>query len=87
VSRLRVLVLGPDCNPEGVSIPYVTYSHAAALTQNHDVSLVIRLTVEDRVRRAKVRRVPNRRIEIAGRPSRLARGSSAAAAIRDDTSW
>jgi glycosyltransferase involved in cell wall biosynthesis len=54
VSRLRVLVLGPDCNPEGVSIPYVTYSHAAALTQNHDVSLVIRLTVEDRVRRAKV---------------------------------
>ena len=34
MSRLRILVLGPDCNPEGISIPYVTYSHAAALAQN-----------------------------------------------------
>jgi len=53
MSRLRILVLGPDCNPEGVSIPYVTYSHAAALAESHDVSLVIRSTVEEPVRRAK----------------------------------
>jgi len=53
MSRLRILVLGPDCNPEGISIPYVTYSHAAALAQLHDVSLVTRSTVEDPVRRAK----------------------------------
>src|SRR5271163_324316 len=53
MGRLRILVLGPDCNPEGISIPYVTYSHAAALAQNHDVSLVVRSTVEDSVRRAK----------------------------------
>ena len=36
MSRLRILVLGPDCNPEQVSIPLVTYSHAAALAQLHD---------------------------------------------------
>ncbi len=65
MSRLRILVLGPDCNPEGVSIPYVTYSHAAALTQNHDVSLVVRSTVEDRVRRAKT---PFRSIEVIRMP-------------------
>lgn len=53
MGRLRVLVLGPDCNPEGISIPYVTYSHAAALSQLHDVSLVVRSTVEEPVRRAK----------------------------------
>ena len=53
MGRLRILVLGPDCNPEGISIPYVTYSHAAALAQNHDVCLVVRSTVEDSVRRAK----------------------------------
>ena len=69
MSRLRILVLGPDCNPEGISIPYVTYSHAAALTQDHDVSLVIRSTVEDRVRRAKA---PFRSIEVV-RMARLER--------------
>ena len=66
MSRLRILVLGPDCNPEGISIPYVTYSHAAALTQNHDVSLVIRSTVEDRVCRAKA---PFRSIEVVRMPA------------------
>jgi glycosyltransferase involved in cell wall biosynthesis len=65
MSRLRILVLGPDCNPEGISIPYVTYSHAAALTQNHDVSLVVRSTVEDCVRRAKA---PFRSVEVVRMP-------------------
>jgi len=63
--RLRVLLLGPDCNPEGVSIPYVTYSHAAALAQLHDVSLAVRSPVEDSVRRAKA---PFRSIEVVRMP-------------------
>ena len=37
MSRLRILVLAPDSSPEEISIPYVTYSHAAALAQLHDV--------------------------------------------------
>ena len=65
MNRLRILVLGPDCNPEGVSIPFVTYSHAAALTQNHDVSIVVRSTVEDSVRRAKA---PFHSIEVVRMP-------------------
>jgi glycosyltransferase involved in cell wall biosynthesis len=51
--RLRILVLAPDSSPEKVSIPYVTYSHAAALAQLHDVTLVVQSSVEDPVRRAK----------------------------------
>jgi glycosyltransferase involved in cell wall biosynthesis len=61
MSRLRVLVLGPDCNPEQVSIPFVTYSHAAALAKLHDVTLVARSSVEDALRRAKA---PFRSIEV-----------------------
>src|SRR5215469_5705 len=55
MGRLRILLLGADCNPEQVSIPLVTYSHAAALAQIHDVTLVVRSRVEDSVRRAKAR--------------------------------
>jgi glycosyltransferase involved in cell wall biosynthesis len=50
MGRLRVLVLGPECNPNEVSIPFVTYSHAAALAQLHDVTLVARARVEDSLR-------------------------------------
>jgi glycosyltransferase involved in cell wall biosynthesis len=53
MTRLRILVLGSDCNPETVSIPYVTYSHAAALAELHDVTLVSRAPVEAALRRAK----------------------------------
>jgi glycosyltransferase involved in cell wall biosynthesis len=52
MNRLRILLLAPDSNPEQVSIPYVTYSHAAALAQLHDVTLVVRATVEAPLRRA-----------------------------------
>jgi len=55
MAGLRILLLGPDCNPEEVSIPFVTYSHAAALAELHDVSLVIRPAVEEPVRNAKAR--------------------------------
>ena len=53
MSRLRILVLGPYCNPYGVSMPYVTYSHAAALAELHDVTLVVESPSEEKVRRAK----------------------------------
>ncbi|MGH9345340.1 MAG: glycosyltransferase family 4 protein, partial [Terriglobia bacterium] len=65
MSRLRILILGPDCNPEKVSMPYVTYSHAAALAELHDVTLVVRSRVEESVRRAKA---PFRAIEVVRQP-------------------
>ncbi len=65
MSRLRILLLAPDCNPETVSIPFVTYSHAAALAEINDVSIVIRSPVEAPVRRA---RAPFRSIEVVHMP-------------------
>ncbi len=65
MSRLRILLLGSDCNPEKVSIPFVTYSHAAALAQIHDVTIVAREAVEDPLRRAKA---PFRAIEVVRMP-------------------
>ena len=62
---LRILVLGSDCDPETVSIPFVTYSHAAALAQLHDVTLVARSAVEGALRRAKA---PFRAIEVVRTP-------------------
>ncbi len=53
MERLQVLVLAPDCNPEAVSMPFVTFSHAAALAEIHDVTLVIGTPTEGPVRRAK----------------------------------
>jgi glycosyltransferase involved in cell wall biosynthesis len=61
MSRLRLLVLGPDCDPETVSIPFVSYRHAAALAELHDVTLVVRTGVEASVRRANA---PFRSIEV-----------------------
>jgi len=65
MTRLRILVLGPDCDPEKVCIPYVTYCHAAALAQIHDVTLVLGSPVEDSVRRAKA---PFSAIEVVRMP-------------------
>jgi len=65
MSRLRILLLAPDCNPETVSIPFVTYSHAAALAKLHEVSLVIGSPVEEPVRRAKA---PFHTIEVVRMP-------------------
>src|SRR5579864_7497971 len=53
MNRLRILLLGPDCDPERVSIPFVTYCHAAALAQLHDVTLVAREPVQESLNRAK----------------------------------
>lgn len=65
MSRLRILLLGPHCNPEEVSIPLVTYSHAAALAQLHDVTLVAGEPVEAPLRRSNA---PFRAIEIVRTP-------------------
>lgn len=61
MGHLRVLLLGPDCHPERVSIPRVTYCHAAALAELHDVTLVARSAVEHDLRRANA---PFRAIEV-----------------------
>jgi glycosyltransferase involved in cell wall biosynthesis len=65
MNRLRILLLAPDSNPEQISMPYVTFSHAAALAQLHDVTLVVRSPSEDPVRRAKA---PFRSIEVVRMP-------------------
>jgi len=66
MSRLRILLLVPEANPEQVSMPYVTYSHAAALAKLHDVSLVIGSPTEGAVRRAKA---PFHSIEVVRMPA------------------
>jgi len=65
MSRLRILLLAPDCSPETVCIPFVTYCHAAALAELHDVALVIGSPSEGPVRRAKA---PFRTIEVVRMP-------------------
>src|SRR5438067_10051027 len=66
MNRLRILVLAPGSNPEEVSMPYVTYSHAAAIAQLHDVTLVLGSPTEEAVRRAKA---PFHSIEVVRMPS------------------
>lgn len=66
MSRLRILILAPFCDPDAVSMPFVVYSHAAALAQLHDVTLVIGAPVEDKVRRANG---PFSSIEVVRRPA------------------
>jgi glycosyltransferase involved in cell wall biosynthesis len=50
VSRLRILVLAPDANPESISVSLVSYRHAEALAQLHSVTLVGRANSEDALR-------------------------------------
>lgn len=61
MSRLRILVLGPSCDPESISIAFVSYCHAAALAELHEVTLVIESPTENNVRRANA---PFRAIEV-----------------------
>jgi len=64
-NRLRVLVLGPGCDPENISISWVTYCHVVALAKLHDVTLVARETVEGSLRRANA---PFKALEIVRMP-------------------
>jgi len=66
MSRLRLLLLASSCNPEAISIPFVSYCHAAALAKLHDVTLVVGSAVEDPVGRAKA---PFRAIEVVPMPT------------------
>jgi glycosyltransferase involved in cell wall biosynthesis len=65
MTRLRVLLLGPECDPERISISFVSYCHAAALAQLHDVTIVAGAPVADNLRRAKA---PFRNIELVRMP-------------------
>jgi len=51
VSRLRILLLAPDANPESISVNLVSYLHAEALAQLHAVTLVGRSCHEEALRR------------------------------------
>ena len=65
MSRLRILLLAPDCNPESICGPLLSYSQAEALAQLHDVTLVIRSPHEEAVRR---RQAPFKAIEVIRLP-------------------
>src|SRR5829696_6729363 len=52
MKRLNVLLLGPKCHPTKMSIPFVTYSHAAALAELHDVTMVAGSAVAGDIRQA-----------------------------------
>jgi glycosyltransferase involved in cell wall biosynthesis len=53
MSRLRILVLAPDANPDSISVALVCYRHAAALAQLHSVTLVGRSSNEVALRRTE----------------------------------
>jgi glycosyltransferase involved in cell wall biosynthesis len=51
MSRLRILLLVPDANPQGVCASLIGYSEAQALAQLHDVTIVVRSPAEAALRR------------------------------------
>jgi hypothetical protein len=65
MNRLRILLIGQQCNPENVSISLVSFNHAAALAKLHDVTLVAHSSVEAPLRRSKA---PFRSIEVVRTP-------------------
>jgi glycosyltransferase involved in cell wall biosynthesis len=65
LSRLRILLLSPDANPESISLNLEGYSHGEALAQLHDVTLVARACNEAALRRAQA---PFRAIEAISMP-------------------
>ena len=65
MSRLRILVLAPDANPDGTCGPLLSFSQAEALAQLHDVTLVIRSCGEEAIRR---RQGPLHSVEVVRLP-------------------
>jgi len=53
MSRLRVLLLAPDANPESISLALEGFSHGEALAQLHSVTMVARACNEAPLRRAQ----------------------------------
>jgi glycosyltransferase involved in cell wall biosynthesis len=51
MSGLRILVLAPECNPEGLTNPSLGYHHAEALARHHEVTVVFYASNEEAVRR------------------------------------
>src|SRR5436309_6781774 len=49
-AKLRVLLLAPGCNPNGITGPLIGYSHAEALARLHAVTLVLHREDEEAVR-------------------------------------
>lgn len=52
MSGLRILVLAPECNPEGLTNPSIGYHEGQALARIHEVTLVLHAENEGAVRRA-----------------------------------
>lgn len=65
MSRLRILLLAPDANPESISLPLEGYAHGEALGEIHDVTLVARSCNEEALRR---KQGPFRGIEAISMP-------------------
>ncbi len=53
MSRLRILVLAPDANPESISLALEGFSHSEALARLHCVTLVARAGNEQALRKAQ----------------------------------
>ena len=53
MSRMRILLLAPDANPESISVSLVAYRHAEALARLHSVTLVGRSSNDQALRRAQ----------------------------------
>lgn len=51
MKRLRILVFAPDANPEGITGALIGYSQAQALARFHDITLIIRASCENAMRR------------------------------------
>src|SRR5438034_11461859 len=52
MSGLRILVLAPECNPEGLTNPSIGYHEGQALARIHEVTLVLHAENAGAVRRA-----------------------------------
>jgi glycosyltransferase involved in cell wall biosynthesis len=70
MSRLRILLLAPDANPESITGPLLSYCQAEALARIHDVTLVIGRVLMGTTGEAAVRRArgPFRAIEVVRMP-------------------
>ena len=63
---LRILLLAPGSNPNGITGPLIGYSHGEALARLHAVTLVIGRGNEEAVRRKQSRFMPSRSLAFLG---------------------